>query len=248
MRFYIHLIKIKTHCYFDTMNGKGFFFYFETPDFFSRYCTAPVATFFTDLLSRYTIKPLCVLLSWCGRHIRLRYSLEDFDQLTDHKPWKVIFIGTKVIISSLHLKANLLTLHKKIVPLNPESKGNCWCLVLRFCSMIHLHIKHKYAHTVCELHLLPCKIRVVTSGPMQLYTLAFLCSKTLNNISSQPLQAPGSITVWGCERSEWRSSDTSGPWGLLWALPGTTNQHRSHSSLLLFVFSTAQGQNEALTS
>lgn len=34
--------------------------------------------------------------------------------------------------------------------------------------------------------------------------LAFLCSKALNNISSWPLQAPSSITVWGCERSEWR--------------------------------------------
>lgn len=61
-----------------------------------------------------------------------------------------------------------------------------------------------HQRTQCELQLLPFAIRVVAFGSTAVLFLAFLCSKTLNNISSRPLQAPSSITVWGCERSEWR--------------------------------------------
>lgn len=115
------------------------------------------------------------LLMWSAYpFLNFWYLLENFDQLTDHKPWKVIFIETKVIISSLNLTwkqmYSVSQLHRKKF-LWMESLKEITvdqCLVFQFCSAAHLQIKHT--------HSVNCIRYLVQSG---LWLFA-LCSCTVS--------------------------------------------------------------------
>lgn len=120
---------------------------------------------------------------------------------TDHKPWKVIFIETKVIISSPNPTWKQMYSYSyrvKMAPFSGESTwNNCWSVLLCGPSADQTHTVWMACVTLYDqtCGFWPCAA--------VLY-LAFFLFKNIKQYFQPAPQAPSSITIWGCERSEWR--------------------------------------------
>lgn len=157
---------------------------------------APVAIFFTDGRSRYAIKLLrSSLLMWSAYPFLILAG----ELWSAYWPQKLILIETKVRkTSSLSLTGkteySAWRHGGKRVLFNRESKGNNYRSMFSFLVLLRGPCSiqtHTHTPAQCEMHPLPCTITAVAFGPVQLSLyLAFLCLKTLNNISNMPSRPP----------------------------------------------------------